>query len=124
MPREYTSKQTICHPDRKHRAHGLCKACYTSKWAKEHKLHIKATAYGMTEKEVINMYEMQNGKCAICLKDIQWKQHGHDKVCIDHHHITNKVRGLLCDTCNKGLGFYEKLTAYGNKLTQYLKKGI
>lgn len=38
----------------------------------------------------------QNGKCAIC-----WTE-THD-LHVDHNHVTNKVRGLLCRKCNTAL---------------------
>jgi len=59
---------------------------------------------------------IQNNKCAICERDMN--EYG--KIfCVDHNHTTGKVRGLLCDTCNYGLGFYEK---HKNKYIDYLKK--
>ena len=28
-------------------------------------------------------------------------------MCIDHNHITNKVRGIVCNICNSGLGYFD-----------------
>jgi hypothetical protein len=40
---------------------------------------------------------------------------------IDHCHNTGKVRGLLCDHCNKGLGLFKDNIDYLNKAIEYLK---
>jgi len=51
------------------------------------------------------------GKCGICDRDMKWpeKRQGQsiDVVAVDHNHTTGKVRGLLCNSCNKGLGFFK-----------------
>ncbi len=54
--------------------------------------------YGLSIEEYNSLYERQNFKCAICeeVKDLF----------VDHNHVTNKVRGLLCSQCNSGLGFF------------------
>lgn len=44
----------------------------------------------------------QNYKCAICNEDFK----KNEKICIDHNHETDKVRGLLCGKCNTGLGLF------------------
>ena len=44
----------------------------------------------------------QNGACAICKKTPKRRL-----LCVDHCHVTGKVRGLLCKKCNSGLGFYD-----------------
>lgn len=43
------------------------------------------------------MVSEQESKCAICEKHVE-------KLHVDHCHDTGKVRGLLCTTCNHGLG--------------------
>lgn len=53
------------------------------------------------EQEYNKLFFKQSGCCAICNK--------HQSVfkktlCIDHDHKTGKVRGLLCDNCNRGVG--------------------
>ena len=40
----------------------------------------------------------QDGKCAICTKPFP------GRIAIDHDHRTGRVRGLLCTSCNTGIG--------------------
>lgn len=64
--------------------------------------------YGITQDEWNLMYERQQGICAICKSDDP--KGNHRIFHVDHCHKTNKVRGLLCDTCNRGLGmFYDNI---------------
>ena len=46
------------------------------------------------------MFEKQEGKCAICGS----KDEKH--LCVDHSHENGKIRKLLCENCNKGLGYF------------------
>lgn len=53
------------------------------------------------------MLDEQGGKCAICARDIVLHETPGAKknqACIDHCHATNKIRGLLCTSCNSALG--------------------
>ena len=50
------------------------------------------------------MYNNQNGCCAVCGKHQSEFKRIFD---VDHDHVTGKVRGLLCRSCNTGLGYYE-----------------
>lgn len=57
--------------------------------------------YGITEDDYNDMFVSQNGKCGICGKhqtEIKAALH------IDHNHKTGRVRGLLCSSCNFGIG--------------------
>jgi Recombination endonuclease VII len=54
--------------------------------------------YGIGDDEVAAMMEAQAGLCPICRRPMGTKPH------VDHNHATGEVRGLLCFTCNVGLG--------------------
>ena len=62
----------------------------------------KVKSYDISAIEYLKMRSEQNCKCKICGKTE--KENG-KKLAIDHCHKTNKVRGLLCSFCNKGIGF-------------------
>ena len=82
--------------------------------------------YGITPEEYQVMFDKQNGLCAICGKPetTTWQsgvKSGKVKLlAVDHDHVTGKVRGLLCQTCNIGLGNYEKLKPWLARFDAYL----
>lgn len=59
--------------------------------------------YGITPEQYEEMLIKQDNKCLIC-KSSEW---GSVKPNIDHDHITGKVRGILCRSCNHGLGQFK-----------------
>lgn len=79
---------------------------------KQRDRHLKKT-YGLTLDIVRLLEKEQNGKCAICLKDT--------KLYVDHDHKTNKIRSLLCSTCNTGLGFFQENIATLQAAIAYLE---
>lgn len=61
--------------------------------------------FGITLEQYEEMYASQDGKCLIC--GVQESVQGH-RLAVDHCHTTGKIRGLLCKSCNVGLGnFYD-----------------
>jgi hypothetical protein len=57
--------------------------------------------YGITQVEYDRLLKIQNHKCAICGKAKNGSRPHFD---IDHNHESGRVRGLLCGSCNRGLG--------------------
>jgi hypothetical protein len=55
--------------------------------------------YGLTVEQID---EMAAGGCEIC-GTFEWGGRW-NRPCVDHDHITGKVRGVLCSECNNGLG--------------------
>jgi hypothetical protein len=78
--------------------------------------HIK-TAYGMTVEQYDAMLITQNGVCAICSKPSSNKKRLH----IDHEHATGAIRGLLCHSCNTGLGLLRDDPILLVRCLEYLK---
>lgn len=70
--------------------------------------------YKITLNDFTNMFLAQNGVCAICANP-------EDKnLVVDHDHITKNVRGLLCRTCNLGLGYFKDNPDLLNLAVNYL----
>ena len=72
--------------------------------------------YGLTKDIVLAQLEIQGRVCAICylpFKDT------FDTV-VDHCHKTLKFRGVLCRTCNTGLGMFRDKSANLLRAAEYL----
>lgn len=61
----------------------------------------------------------QGGCCGICGK--LPKEHRR-VLSVDHDHLTGKVRGILCDNCNRCLGLLKDDVNVVEKAASYLKK--
>jgi hypothetical protein len=62
--------------------------------------------YGLTKEAYLNMIRSQDNKCAICKrKETTLNKRGLVRpLCVDHCHVSGKVRALLCNHCNSMLG--------------------
>jgi hypothetical protein len=75
--------------------------------------------YGITLEEFNAILLSQNNLCAICSKQLTAKQ---KQTHLDHDHIKNKVRGILCHKCNMLLGnAKDNITLLYNAI-RYLEK--
>lgn len=75
--------------------------------------HIKRM-YGLTRSELDALIEVQGGLCAIC--------ESNPAVQVDHDHVTGKIRGVLCFTCNVALGQLKDDVALFRKAIDYLER--
>lgn len=66
--------------------------------------HYKKT-YGITYAQVLELLASQGGKCPICDRGIQ--EMGRGGGHLDHCHTTGRVRGVLCNECNRALWLAE-----------------
>ena len=82
------------------------------------KSHLK-TKYGITLNNYDDMVIKQNGLCAICHKPEMRKNHS---LSVDHDHSTGQIRELLCDKCNKALGFLNDNSDLVRNAAAYLDK--
>lgn len=113
----------------KRQTYSWCKPCMTARcaaWVKRNPervlgQRIKKYWPGSTWQEALKNYmdlmDKQNGVCAICK--------GTDKgrrLAVDHHHVTLKVRGLLCSNCNQAIGKLKDSADLARMLVAYLEE--
>ena len=72
--------------------------------------------YGLSLQQYDTMLESQDGKCAICKEVPKAKN-----LCIDHDHDTGTNRGLLCNKCNRGIGYLGDNIQLLKQSIQYLE---
>lgn len=78
------------------------------------------TRFGMTQEQFWQLYELQNGCCGLCEKPFQG--FSRTDLHIDHDHETNEIRGLLCMTCNVGLGMLGDTVNGIERALNYLRR--
>lgn len=80
--------------------------------------HLKKK-YGLDPDLYDAMLFAQDGCCAICRKP---SAECRRRLDVDHNHTTNKVRGLLCEDCNKMVGLAHEQTEILTRAAEYLTR--
>lgn len=89
----------------------MCRSCRAH--------HRRIARLSRTEYKAI--LQAQNNSCAICLRSVEEVKRALD---VDHDHATDKVRGLLCNKCNLGLGYFKDNLTNLDNAKWYLTKDV
>lgn len=105
----------------KHREQELARSKDYYKKNKEAKLerhrdYVLRSRYGISKSDYLDLLESQNYSCAICGSAAT------KTLDVDHDHTTGKVRGLLCNNCNRGIGHLKDSPQILLKAVEYLVK--
>jgi dCMP deaminase len=116
-----SKKSTLCPTCRKQKSKQQIKNYHSSGKAKITARNWRLKKYYNFSSEGYNeLLTLQDGVCAICKE----ATHGDNSeyLCIDHDHKTGKVRGLLCDKCNRSIGSLRDNPKLLNNAALYLFK--
>lgn len=75
------------------------------RYSRMHRINNMKRTYGLTVEQYNAIAKAQNYECKICGVEAWTQRHG--KLHIDHCHSTKVVRGLLCYSCNVGIGHFK-----------------
>jgi|SRR5215471_1795036 len=71
--------------------------------------------YHITRQQYEELLELQDGICAICEGDLtNWH--------FDHDHKTDTIRGILCNSCNRGIGYLKDSPKILRRAAKYLER--
>jgi predicted nucleic acid-binding Zn ribbon protein len=82
--------------------------------------YMRQYLYGITPAEYVALLESQGGRCAVCRTDVPGGKGGWH---VDHDHATGRVRGVLCNNCNQGLGRFMDDPTRLRAALGYLERG-
>lgn len=110
----------------------ICKPCASaqqSAWAQQtadgvsnnRRLKIKS-AYGLTTKQYARLLESQGGLCAVCRQEETWESGGRLMTMpVDHCHSTGRIRGVVCNRCNRSMGLLRDDPSCIRRAIDYLR---
>ena len=123
---------------------GWCRPCknkYTKMWRKSHPEFVKRRnrlyyyspssekkrrayqlkrSFSITMDEYNALLNSQGGRCAIC--GSLGEEARYRRLCVDHNHVTNRLRGLLCRNCNSAIGLMGDDPDILRKAIEYLER--
>lgn len=108
LARERSRRHYIKHKDRilESNKSNIKLKSYKKEYYKKNKTRLNRgrilNLYDLSEEAYNILLVKQQGVCAIC-KEFEKENR---VLSIDHDHLTGKVRGLLCNSCNRGLGYF------------------
>ena len=81
--------------------------------------------YGLTIEDYDKMSQAQKHVCAICRRPetvINKNPSRVNALSVDHCHLTGDIRGLLCSSCNRGIGYLGEDPNNLNRAARYLRR--
>lgn len=102
--------------------HSYCRSCQSAyakayrKGYRKGKKQRNNKYYILSDTEKVTLYEFQQRRCGICSREMLF-----DDVQVDHCHDAGEVRGLLCTSCNVGLGYFKDSREYLLSAVTYLE---
>tara|TARA_R110002167_G_scaffold71719_2_gene202249 strand:- start:34 stop:438 length:405 start_codon:yes stop_codon:yes gene_type:complete len=104
-----------------------CKVCSKTKNAQYYidnktkfKVYNLSKNYGVSQEDFIALLKEQDSRCKIC--GVNTLEESGKTLHLDHCHDSGKVRGLLCQTCNTGLGHFRDNVSNLKKAIKYLEE--
>jgi hypothetical protein len=101
--------------------------CRTCKWKRDKKTTANQDRvlmkYGIKRADYDRLLAEQNGVCAICGGGPVGNGKRYGRLSVDHDHDSGIVRGLLCGTCNSGLGMFKDDAYICEAAADYLRNG-
>lgn len=101
------------------------RAAYMREYRKRRPRNVRSTQlkkqYGITLDEWEALSAAQGGKCAVCGQTESAERYAN--LAVDHCHTGGHVRGLLCNSCNRGLGFFRDDPEILEAAAAYLRRG-
>ena len=76
--------------------------------------------YRITLQEWEALFDKQGRVCAVCGDDNPRGKNWHT----DHSHSTGKIRGILCGSCNTGIGKFRESEEIMKKAAKYLNERL
>ena len=115
--------------DKPNARHYECKECTKARVKRNHhadptkqrRQHLRR-AYDISLEEYEQMLKLQGGTCALCPKTSPGGRHAQQHWCVDHDHVTGKVRELLCNDCNMVLGIIKDSPEHLGRMITYILK--
>lgn len=91
--------------------------------------HLKKK-YGFTQAEYVERFHKQNGECEVCKVKMvlqngtltKGSSRNRSSCTIDHCHVSNKVRGLVCFSCNIAIGHVNDDPNILSNMIDYLQR--
>jgi len=82
--------------------------------------------YNISPEQRNSLIVIQGGKCAVSGRRVEFKKHSlavpaGTSAVIDHDHGTGKIRGILSNNINRGLGLFDHNPEWLRKAADYLE---
>jgi hypothetical protein len=87
----------------------------------ERKYKLKAL-YNLTLDDYQKLLDETNGVCPLCGVTLIFDGVFDNSAVIDHNHETGEIRGIMCNSCNRGLGQFKDNIQSLEKAIEWLKK--